>query len=90
MPAAADAQLAEVLENFQGRHRNLLDTFEARADEMEEALVDACELQQGRSASWSAPISCTSIPSRPRRCSIPASWRIPIRPARPQAGCASS
>jgi predicted GH43/DUF377 family glycosyl hydrolase len=30
-------QLAEVLENFQGRHRNLLETFEARADEMEEA-----------------------------------------------------
>ncbi len=26
--------LAEVLENFQGRHRNLLRTFEARADEM--------------------------------------------------------
>src|SRR6185503_2924994 len=32
-------QLAEVLENFQGRHRNLIDTFEARAAEMEEALV---------------------------------------------------
>jgi hypothetical protein len=28
-----------VLENFQGRHRNLLETFEARADEMEEALA---------------------------------------------------
>jgi predicted GH43/DUF377 family glycosyl hydrolase len=33
------AQLADVLENFQGRHRNLLDTFEARADEMEPALA---------------------------------------------------
>lgn len=32
-------QLADVLENFQGRHRNLLTTFEARADEMEDALV---------------------------------------------------
>jgi len=31
--------LAEVLENFQGRHRNLLDTFEARADVMEQALA---------------------------------------------------
>jgi predicted GH43/DUF377 family glycosyl hydrolase len=31
-------QLAEVLENFQGRHRNLLATFEARADVMEQAL----------------------------------------------------
>jgi predicted GH43/DUF377 family glycosyl hydrolase len=31
-------QLADVLENFQGRHRNLLETCEERADEMEEAL----------------------------------------------------
>jgi predicted GH43/DUF377 family glycosyl hydrolase len=36
---AAASQLADVLENFQGRHRNLLETFEARADEMEEALA---------------------------------------------------
>jgi predicted GH43/DUF377 family glycosyl hydrolase len=36
-PAAARSELAEVRENFQGRHRNLLETFEARADEMEEA-----------------------------------------------------
>ena len=34
---AAAKQLAEVLENFEGRHRNLLDTFEARASEMEDA-----------------------------------------------------
>jgi predicted GH43/DUF377 family glycosyl hydrolase len=39
-PAAASAQLAEVLENFQGRHRNLLDKFEARADEMEDAFAE--------------------------------------------------
>ena len=32
-------QLADVLENFQGRHRNLLETFESRADEMDEALA---------------------------------------------------
>jgi len=32
-------QLADVLENFQGRHRNLLETFEARADEMEPAFA---------------------------------------------------
>jgi predicted GH43/DUF377 family glycosyl hydrolase len=31
--------LAEVLENFVGRHRNLLDTFEARADDMEAAFA---------------------------------------------------
>lgn len=35
---AAEQQLNDVLENFDGRHRNLLDIFEARADEMEEAL----------------------------------------------------
>ncbi len=35
----ATAQLAEVLENFQGRHRNLLAQFEARADEMEDAFA---------------------------------------------------
>ncbi|MGB8400310.1 glycoside hydrolase family 130 protein [Bradyrhizobium sp.] len=38
-PKAAASQLAEVLDNFQGRHRNLLETFELRADEMEEALA---------------------------------------------------
>ncbi len=34
---AAASQLADVLENFQGRHRNLLETFGLRADEMEDA-----------------------------------------------------
>jgi predicted GH43/DUF377 family glycosyl hydrolase len=36
---AAASQLADVLENFKGRHRNLLETFGLRADEMEEALA---------------------------------------------------
>ncbi len=36
---AAASQLADVLENFAGRHRNLLRTFEARADEMEIAFA---------------------------------------------------
>jgi predicted GH43/DUF377 family glycosyl hydrolase len=35
---AAARQLTEVLENFEGRHRNLLEIFEARANEMEEAM----------------------------------------------------
>src|ERR1043165_4189903 len=35
---ATAQQLREVLENFEGRHRNLLETFEARAADMEEAL----------------------------------------------------
>jgi predicted GH43/DUF377 family glycosyl hydrolase len=38
-PEAAAHLLADVLENFQGRHRNLLETFEARADVMEQALA---------------------------------------------------
>lgn len=38
-PEAAASQLADVLENFAGRHRNLLETFEFRADEMEQALA---------------------------------------------------
>jgi predicted GH43/DUF377 family glycosyl hydrolase len=38
-PKAAASLLADVLENFQGRHRNLLETFELRADEMEDALA---------------------------------------------------
>jgi predicted GH43/DUF377 family glycosyl hydrolase len=38
-PEAAASQLADVLANFLGRHRNLLETFESRADEMEEALA---------------------------------------------------
>jgi predicted GH43/DUF377 family glycosyl hydrolase len=36
-PKLAASQLEDVLHNFQGRHRNLLETFELRADEMEEA-----------------------------------------------------
>lgn len=36
-PEMAARQLAEVLENFEGRHRNLLKIFDARAAEMEDA-----------------------------------------------------
>lgn len=38
-PATAARELAEVLEYFESRHRNLLEIFEARADEMEEAVA---------------------------------------------------
>jgi predicted GH43/DUF377 family glycosyl hydrolase len=38
-PETATSQLADVLENFQGRHRDLLATFEGRADDMEIALA---------------------------------------------------
>jgi predicted GH43/DUF377 family glycosyl hydrolase len=38
--AMAAGQLDDVLANFEGRHRNLLATFEARADDMESAFTD--------------------------------------------------
>lgn len=38
-PETAAHQMADVLDSFQGRHRNLLETFEARADEMEDAFA---------------------------------------------------
>jgi hypothetical protein len=38
-PAAVSVELADVLENFQGRHRNLLERFDARAKEMEDAFA---------------------------------------------------
>jgi predicted GH43/DUF377 family glycosyl hydrolase len=37
--ASVAGLLSEVLENFIGRHRNLLETFESRADEMEAAFA---------------------------------------------------
>ena len=45
-PEDAATQLADVLENFQGRHRNLLTSFEARADEMEAAFVSHTAFSQ--------------------------------------------
>jgi predicted GH43/DUF377 family glycosyl hydrolase len=43
---ASAQQLREVLENFEGRHRNLLETFEARAAEMEDALDPHAQLNK--------------------------------------------
>ena len=43
---AAAQQLSDVLENFEGRHRNLLDIFETRAAEMEEAFEPHAELNK--------------------------------------------
>jgi predicted GH43/DUF377 family glycosyl hydrolase len=37
--ATAELMWADVLQNFQGRHRNLIETCEARADEMENAFA---------------------------------------------------
>ena len=49
-PAAVGSELADVLENFQGRHRNLLNRFDARAKDMEDAFAPhaAFTLEQRR------------------------------------------
>ena len=47
-PDAAARQLTDVLENFEGRHRNLLEIFETRAAEMEEALEPHALLNKTR------------------------------------------
>src|SRR5580658_15599 len=38
-PQAAEGLLADVMENFEGRHRNLAASFEARANDMEEVFA---------------------------------------------------
>ena len=43
---AAQQQLGDVLDNFEGRHRNLIDIFEARAADMEDALEPHAELNK--------------------------------------------
>ncbi|HLQ93525.1 MAG TPA: glycoside hydrolase family 130 protein [Xanthobacteraceae bacterium] len=43
---SAAQQLSDVLENFEGRHRNLLDIFESRTAEMEDALAPHAELSK--------------------------------------------
>jgi predicted GH43/DUF377 family glycosyl hydrolase len=45
-PEAATRQLTDVLDNFEGRHRNLLDIFETRAADMEQALESHAELNK--------------------------------------------
>ncbi len=45
-PDAAASQLADVLDNFRGRHRNLLETFELRADDMKETLATHCSFSE--------------------------------------------
>jgi predicted GH43/DUF377 family glycosyl hydrolase len=43
---AAAQQLSDVLDNFEGRHRNLIEIFEARAQDMEDALEPHAELNK--------------------------------------------
>ena len=45
-PEAAERQMADVLVNFEGRHRNLIDLFETRAAEMEEVFEPHAVLSQ--------------------------------------------
>jgi predicted GH43/DUF377 family glycosyl hydrolase len=43
---AAEQQLKDVLENFEGRHRNLIEIFDMRAAEMEDALEPHTEFNE--------------------------------------------
>jgi predicted GH43/DUF377 family glycosyl hydrolase len=43
---AATQELSDVLENFEGRHRNLIQIFETRATEMEEAFAPHAKLNE--------------------------------------------
>jgi predicted GH43/DUF377 family glycosyl hydrolase len=43
---SADQQLSDVLDTFEGRHRNLIDIFETRAADMEDALEPHAELNK--------------------------------------------
>jgi predicted GH43/DUF377 family glycosyl hydrolase len=43
---SAAQQLSDVLDNFEGRHRNLIDIFETRAADMEDALEPHAELNK--------------------------------------------
>ena len=43
---AAEQQLKDVLDNFEGRHRNLIEIFDIRAAEMEEALEPHAEFNK--------------------------------------------
>jgi predicted GH43/DUF377 family glycosyl hydrolase len=45
-PETVTQQLTDVLDNFEGRHRNLLDIFETRAADMEQALAPHAELNK--------------------------------------------
>ena len=43
---AAEQQLKDVLDNFEGRHRNLIEIFDMRAEEMEDALEPHTEFNE--------------------------------------------
>ena len=87
MAGVAAQQLTEVLENFEGRHRNLLEIFEARAAEMEDAFDPHADLTQDAAPVWSAPISSMRIRSRPRRLFNPSIVRHPDQTGAPEGGC---
>ena len=62
-------QLSEVLENFAGRHRNLLDIFESRAAEMEDAFEPHAQLtktQRGLIGAYLTALtrSCAAVSRR--------------------------
>jgi len=81
-PEAAARQLAEVLENFEGRHRNLLEIFGTRAAEMEVALEPHAVLDKTQRWLIGAYFLKRITRSRRQLCSIRASSAP--RPDRPR------
>jgi predicted GH43/DUF377 family glycosyl hydrolase len=84
--ATVASQLADVLENFLGRHRNLLQIFEARADEMEEAFATHTRFTQDQRrlvgayflheySFEAAALFNPSIVSHPDQSGVPAGGR---------------
>src|SRR5689334_21682485 len=90
---SAARQLSDVVENFQGRHRNLLEIFETRAADMEEAFDPHAELNQTQRRligahflhEYSFEASATEPWSRRRRWARPRRiWRR--QPKQPASG----
>jgi predicted GH43/DUF377 family glycosyl hydrolase len=84
--AMVASQLADVLENFLGRHRNLLQTFEARAAEMEAAFATHAPFTQDQRrlvgayfmheySFEAAALFNPSIVSHPDQSGVPAGGR---------------
>ena len=87
-PAVTASLLADVLENFKGRHRNLLQEFEFRADEMEQALAAHGAFSSVQRQLIGAYF-LNEYSLRPLHCSIPASCRILTSRVRRKEACAS-
>jgi hypothetical protein len=84
--AAATQQLNEVLENFDGRHRNLLEILETRAAEMEEALEPHAKLSKTQRGLIGAYF-LSEYSFEASALSNPSIVRYPDQAGAPENGC---